>query len=136
MLFRSTPDVRGKGGLAINAAAVLNALLLSGNDGNNALVATAFADRLQGRLGNDTLTGGAGADVFRGSGTTGSPLAASAFRAGAGVGAAALASDRILLNTSTGLLAYDADGTGKTAAVAFAQIPTTIAPLEIGRAHV
>jgi Ca2+-binding RTX toxin-like protein len=153
--------VRGKGALNVNAAAVLNPLLLSGNDGNNALVATAFADRLQGRLGNDALTGGAGADsflfdtalngtsnldqitdfqpgvdkihlkssLFRGTGAIGSPLAATAFRAGAGLSAGLLATDRILLNTTTGLLSFDADGNGKTGAVAFAQLPSAIASL-------
>ena len=155
----TAPDIRGKGALNVNAAAVLNSLLLSGNDGNNALVGTAFADRLQGRLGNDSLTGGAGADsflfdtalngtsnldritdfqpgvdkihlkstLFRGTGATGSPLAATAFRAGAGLSAGLLATDRILLNTSTGLLSYDADGSGKTGAVAFAQLPAGLA---------
>ena len=157
----TAPDIRGKGALNVNAAAVLNPLLLSGNDGNNALVGTAFADRLQGRLGNDALTGGAGADsflfdtalngtsnldrildfqpgvdkihlkssLFRGTGATGSPLAATAFRAGAGLSAGLLATDRILLNTTTGLLSFDADGNGKTGAVAFAQLPSAIASL-------
>ena len=157
----TAPDIRGKGALNVNAAAVLNPLLLSGNDGNNALVGTAFADRLQGRLGNDALTGGAGADsflfdtalngtsnldqitdfqpgvdkihlkssLFRGTGAIGSPLAATAFRAGAGLSAGLLATDRILLNTTTGLLSFDADGNGKTGAVAFAQLPTILASL-------
>ena len=157
----TAPDIRGKGALNVNAAAVLNPLLLSGNDGNNALVGTAFADRLQGRLGNDALTGGAGADsflfdtalngtsnldrildfqpgvdkihlkssLFRGTGATGSPLAATAFRAGAGLSAGLLATDRILLNTTTGTLSFDADGNGKTGAVAFAQLPSAIASL-------
>jgi Ca2+-binding RTX toxin-like protein len=157
----TAPDIRGKGALNVNAAAVLNSLLLSGNDGNNSLVGTAFADRLQGRLGNDILTGGAGADsflfdtapngtsnldritdfqpgvdkihlkstLFRGGGATGSPLAAPAFRAGAGLSAGLLATDRILLNTSTGLLSYDADGSGKTGAVGFAQLPASLASL-------
>ena len=45
------------------------------------------------------------------------------------VSAGLLATDRILLNTTTGLLSFDADGNGKTGAVAFAQLPTAIASL-------
>jgi Ca2+-binding RTX toxin-like protein len=154
-------DTIGKGALNVNAAAVANALLLGGNDGNNALVGTAFADRLQGRAGNDTLTGGAGADTFLfdtaldattnrdlitdfqpgvdrillkaslfiGSGAAGATLAADLYRAPPGASAGGDANDRIILNTTTGLLAYDGDGNGKKAAVAFAQLSAAIAPL-------
>ena len=135
----------GKGAVGVNAAAVANALVLSGNDGNNVIIGTAFADRLQGRLGNDSLTGSAGADLFvfdtalngttnrdvitdfepgidrillkaslfPGSGTVGSTLAADRFLAGPEVINGADANDMILLNTSTGVLAYDSDGSGK-----------------------
>jgi Ca2+-binding RTX toxin-like protein len=54
----------GRGAVNVNAAAIANGLLLVGNDGNNAIVGTAFADRFQSRLGNDTVTGGSGADIF------------------------------------------------------------------------
>ena len=153
--------VRGREALNVNAAAVGNALLLSGNDGNNLLVGTAFADRLQGRLGNDTLTGGAGADsflfdtaanatsnrdlitdfqpgidtillkasLFAGSGAAGTTLAAAVLRAAPGATAGGDANDRIVLNTTTGLLSYDSDGNGRVAAVAFAQLTAGIAPL-------
>jgi hypothetical protein len=151
----------GRGALNVNASAVGNGLLLMGNDGNNAIVGTAFADRLQGRIGNDTLTGGAGADlfvfetaldavgnrdvltdyqpgidriqlkasIFTGSGTAGSTLSPGFFRAGPGAISGADANDRIILNTTTGQLAYDGDGSGRRASIAFAQLPAGIVPL-------
>jgi Ca2+-binding RTX toxin-like protein len=114
------------------------------------------ADTLMGGDGNDTLIGGAGADVFRFDSTpnattnrdsitgfsiaqgdkiqlenavftaltTPGTLAASAFLVGA---AATNASQRILYNSTTGLLSYDLDGNGAGAAVPFATISTGIA---------
>jgi Ca2+-binding RTX toxin-like protein len=151
----------GRGAVNVNAAAVANGLLLMGNDGNNVIVGTAFADRLQGRIGNDTLTGGSGGDVFVfetaldavgnrdaltdfqpgidriqlkasifiGSGATGSTLAPGFFRAGPGAISGADADDRIILNTTTGQLAYDGDGSGRRASIAFAQVPVGMASL-------
>jgi len=151
----------GKDAIHVNAAAVLNPLVLGGNDGSNIMVGTAFADRFQARLGNDSLTGGAGADsfvfdtalngttnrdlitdfepgvdrillkasLFPGSGTAGTTLAADRFLAGPGVINGADANDMILLNTSTGVLAYDSDGSGKKAAIPFAQLPVGVATL-------
>jgi hypothetical protein len=145
----------------VNAASVLNPLVLGGNDGSNIMVGTAFADRFQARLGNDSLTGGAGADsfvfdtalngttnrdlitdfepgvdrillkasLFPGSGTAGTTLAADRFLAGPGVINGADANDMILLNTSTGVLAYDSDGSGKKTAIPFAQLPVGVATL-------
>ncbi len=46
-------------------------------------------------------------------------LAASAFVVGA---AAADALDRIIYNSSTGIVSYDSDGTGANAAIAFAKV--------------
>lgn len=151
----------GKGAVNVNAAAVANGLVLGGNDGNNAIVGTAFADRFQARLGNDTLTGGNGADLFlfdtalnavgnrdvitdyqpgvdriqlkatlfAGSGAAGTTLAPGVFVAAPGAISGLDANDRILLNTTTGVLSYDGDGNGKRASTAFAQVPVGIALL-------
>ena len=109
------------------------------------------ADLIVGGLGNDTLTGGAGTDTFffnaALNGTTNvdtitdfsvaddtfrlentgfftaltatGTLAATAFVVGA---AAADALDRIIYNSSTGIVSYDSDGTGANAAIAFAKV--------------
>ncbi|MFM9109354.1 MAG: hypothetical protein ACKOPN_01905 [Prochlorococcaceae cyanobacterium] len=70
------------------------------------------------------------ASLFTGTGAAGSSLTATAFLAGPGVAAATTANQRILLNTTTGVLAYDSDGTGKKGtATAFAQIPQAVAGL-------
>ena len=122
---------------------------LTGNSSNN---------RLYGRGGNDTLTGGAGSDWFVfdtapnatsnkdtitdfASGTdklyfdhaifaglTLGNLTTDAFWSGAGVTAAHDATDRLIYNTTTGALYYDADGTGVTAAVQVALLGSTTHP--------
>ncbi len=117
---------------------------LIGNNGLNVLQGLDGADTLDGGLGNDTLTGGGGQDLFRFStalvgnvdtivdfsstddtiqlddaifqALTPGALAASAFYAG---GAAHDASDRIIFDSSTGMLSYDEDGTGDIAAIGF-----------------
>ncbi|MBA3527225.1 MAG: calcium-binding protein, partial [Sphingomonas sp.] len=113
---------------------------LSGGDGN---------DMLYGGLGNDRLTGGAGEDgfvfnseldqrtnvdritdfsvaddtiylsrsVFNES--LAGPLASGAFHEGT---AAADADDRIIYDSATGNIYYDADGSGAGASVLFAQV--------------
>jgi Ca2+-binding RTX toxin-like protein len=50
------------------------------------------------------------------------PLNSADFRSGADVIAAGDATDRIIYNTSTGALYYDADGTGPSAAIQFAHL--------------
>jgi serralysin len=126
---------------------------LNGGGGNDALEGGNGDDILNGGSGADALTGGAGKDIFAflnglGGGNVdavadyviaddtfrlnsaafgGLPvgtLAAAAFRIGA---AAADASDRIIYNSATGALLFDADGTGATAAVQFASISTGLA---------
>lgn len=56
------------GTTAINfdASAYGRALLVSGNDGANHLIGTAFADTIAGGGGNDVLDGGEGADLISG----------------------------------------------------------------------
>ncbi|MGB3930769.1 MAG: Ig-like domain-containing protein, partial [Sphingobium sp.] len=129
----------------INATGNTKANELIGNSGNNIL---------DGGLAADILTGGAGADQFRFSTALGASnvdtitdfsvvddtislasaifaaaepagvLQADAFAIGA---AAADASDRIIYNSATGQLFYDADGSGSGAAVVFATIGTGLA---------
>ena len=124
---------------------------LYGDAGANALVGTLGRDTIAGKDGNDTLTGRAGADRFvfdtalngatnvdtiadftSGSDTlvlsdvifAGVPqgeLAAGSFVAGAGA-TAQDANDRILYDTATGNVSYDADGSGAGAAVRFATL--------------
>ena len=139
----------------INATGNNLANALTGNAGNNVLSGGIGGDTISGGLGNDTLTGGSDNDVFvfntTLNGTTNVDqitdfnaasdqinLARSAFStlgiAGAlnatafhtGTAAAGL-SDRIIYNSATGALFYDADGTGATAMVKFATLATGLA---------
>ena len=129
---------------------------LDGLAGNDTLIGGLGADSLNGGTGNDLLTGGAGADLFvfnsplagnvdtisdfaagdlfqldRTIFTTlsaGTTLTAAEFLAGAGVAAATNAQQRILHNTTSGALLYDADGNGTGLAVQFASV-TVGAPI-------
>lgn len=122
---------------------------LNGGVGNDSLSGGGGNDLLLGGLGKDVLQGGAGADVFRfntaldalsnldriedfSSGvdklqlenaifrklTATGPLSPEMFAALPG-GKAQRASDYVVYDTVTGTLAYDADGNGPLAAVAF-----------------
>jgi Ca2+-binding RTX toxin-like protein len=51
-----TGDASGIAAINVNAAAVANALAITGNDGNNMLTGTAQADTINGNGGNDTIT--------------------------------------------------------------------------------
>jgi Ca2+-binding RTX toxin-like protein len=116
------------------------------------IVGGAGADTLDGGLGKDTLTGGAGADRFDFStalsaaanvdtitdfeagvddigldsalftGLVEGALEEGAFVSGAGRSTAADAGDRIIYNTTTGALYFDADGLGGAAAIQFATL--------------
>ncbi|MBB3020364.1 Ca2+-binding RTX toxin-like protein [Microvirga lupini] len=112
-------------------------------------------DLLDGGLGADILTGGAGEDSFRFSTALGNgnvdwikdfkvaddtilldnliftslgsdgALALGAFHKSA-AGVAHDASDRIIYDTDSGSLSYDADGTGQAAAIQFARVSTKL----------
>jgi Ca2+-binding RTX toxin-like protein len=163
----SAAVLTGASALNVNAAAVGNAVSMTGNGGANILTGSAFDDTLNGGagldtlnggggndlinggLGNDTMSGGAGADIFvfnTAFGTqnldtiqdfsaiddiihlendhfkallTPGTLASGAFVSGT---KALDSDDRIIYESSTGRLLYDADGSGSTAAIQFAKI--------------
>lgn len=136
---------------AINGTGSAVANILTGNAAANILDGGAGADTLTGGLGNDTfafsaaldgsidtiadftvgdiiqlgVSGLGGSSIFAGLlGTVGNGtgnLAGAEFVSGAGAVANA-ASAQILYDTTTGVLSFDADGTGANAAVAFAQL--------------
>ena len=132
----------------INGNAANN--LLSGLGGNDTLVGLAGDDTLNGGIGNDLLSGGAGLDLFVFNSllasnldtisdfaagdlfqldrtiftalSAGTTLTAAEFLAGAGVANATNAQQRILHNTTSGALLYDADGNGTGLALQFASV--------------
>ncbi|EJM99236.1 calcium-binding protein [Phyllobacterium sp. YR531] len=138
--------------ILLTGSASINA---TGNALNNYLVGNSAANILSGGAGNDILTGGAGNDafvfntvansstnrdtitdfnvpsdtiwmdnaVFTALGGNGG-LSAGAFHIGAGANDAA---DRIIYNSTTGALYYDADGSGSGAAVQFATLTKGLA---------
>lgn len=154
-----SPTIRGNiEGIKLTGTAALNA---TGNGLNNQLTGNLAANQLDGGLGNDTLTGGKGADVFIFStalnATTnvdkitdfsdvedtirlddgiftaiGAPglLAATAFTANV-TGTATTTAHRIIYETDTGKLFYDADGSGNGAAIQFAEIAPNLRTLSI-----
>ena len=68
-----------------------------------------------------------GKTVFTALAVSNAPLNADGFFAAAGATAGADATDRIVYNTTTGDLYYDADGSGAGAAVVFAKLATPVA---------
>jgi Ca2+-binding RTX toxin-like protein len=126
-----------------------------GNSLGNLIVGNSATNVLYGRLGNDTLTGGDGVDTFvfnTALGTTNidritdfsetddrirlddavftglaaGTLAGSAFTSNL-TGQATDALDRVIYETDTGRLYYDADGNGTGARVQFATLSTDLA---------
>ena len=138
------------GGSAAGGTGNAKSNVMIGNTAGNALSAGGEADHIYGRGGNDTLTGGTGMDtfyidtalnaasnvdkitdfsvaddtirlsrtVFTGI-TSDGALAGSAFVTGTSAGDG---DDRILYDSATGKIFYDADGNGAGAAVLFAQV--------------
>ncbi len=123
---------------------------LTGNELNQWLQGNAGANRLDGKGGSDTLSGEVGPDTFVFSSTLGAGdidaildfneaedqielkatifntlsvggLSANAFASNSS-GTASDAEDRIIYDTNSGALYYDADGIGATAALQFAQL--------------
>lgn len=127
-------------------------LNLTGSETANVVIGNNGVNRLDGRGGNDTLYGLGGADYFNFSSSLGTStnfdtiadfvsaddlvflddavfaglasgyLSSSGFLSAAGAQSAATASQRIIHNTATGDVWFDADGVGGTAAVRFASI--------------
>jgi Ca2+-binding RTX toxin-like protein len=104
---------------------------IAGNSGNNTLTGAQGADtfwfttELNAATNVDHITDFASIDTINldediFTALTAGTLAASAFASGAGLTSAQDADDRIVYNTTTGALFYDADGVGGTAAVQFA----------------
>ena len=126
---------------------------LVGGIGNDNLFGDNGNDLLDGSIGNDTLSGGAGSDLFSFTSLLGASnvdlvqgyavaddtiilddavfnsfsgaglLAANAFTVG---GSATTADHRIIFNSTTGALLYDADGVGGLAATQFATITSIV----------
>lgn len=125
--------------------------VLSGLAGNDVLNGDLGNDTLQGGAGNDQLIGGAGNDLFVfntalaadnidtisdfaagdrlqfdraifGGLSAGTTLTVAEFLTGAGATAATNAQQRLLFDSATGALLYDADGNGATAAALVANL--------------
>lgn len=147
-------DIEGVIGTSLNDALTGSVVAnrLTGNAGNDTLNGGAGADTLSGGLGLDTLTGGAGADVFlfdtapdaasldvvedMAVGVDDIGLSALVFAAlgptvtaiELRIGAAATtAAHRLIYDSATGALSWDADGSGAAAAVQFATLDTGLA---------
>ncbi len=137
--------------LVLSGSAAING---TGNSASNAITGNGTTNSLNGLLGNDTLTGGLGNDAFIFNTTLGTTnvdritdftapndtillenavftaLATGTLKSTAFVrntsGNAVDGSDRIIYETDTGKIFYDADGLGGQAKVQFATVGTNI----------
>ncbi len=149
-------SITGNAGANILTGTAYNDTLIGGA-GNDTLIGGGGNDTLIGGTGNDTLTGGAGSDQFRfdssfisnrdtitdfvrtdgdsiwlsklvftgfAGNASGSALSANQFSMSSVSGSSA----QVIYNKNTGALLYDADGTGRQAAVQFATLGTTLYP--------
>lgn len=143
--------------LKANSGSSTTTINLTGSSVANEIVGHSGNNLIAGRGGADTLTGGAGRDtflfnsradaaaadmitdfsvrddtirlengVFKALTRTGT-LTSSAFGASTGEDIALDATDRIVYQTDTGNLYYDADGTGVTEAILFAKLTAGLA---------
>ncbi len=127
---------------------------LSGGDGADTLLGSDGTDTLIGGAGADNLTGGAGTDVFQYNassesadtitdftstetirvalagfiGLSAGVLPTTAFLSGAGAGAATDAAQRFIYNSTSGVLTFDADGTGIIDAITLLTLSGVTAP--------
>jgi Ca2+-binding RTX toxin-like protein len=144
----------GAGTGKINLSGNASSNTITGNDGRNVLKGHGGNDTIDGKLGNDTLYGGAGRDKFVFSTALNSrsnidrivdfnvnddtirlenaiftkltktgTLSRSFFKVGAQAGDS---NDYIVYNKQTGVLSYDADGSGQGAAVKFAKVDANL----------
>ena len=151
---RSTGSMRLGANLENLILTGVSAISGTGNSAANTITGNGAANSIGGGLGNDKLTGGAGRDNFIFStalsgnidkitdynvaqdtvrlenavftGLAEGALSASAFAASAS-GNAADASDRIIYETDTGKLFFDADGNGRAAKIQFATVDANLA---------
>ncbi|MCW5667952.1 MAG: calcium-binding protein [Piscinibacter sp.] len=149
LVLTGSAAINGTGNVLANTLTGNSAAnLLRGGAGQDTLTGGAGNDTLEGGLGNDRLVGGTGQDLFRFANTPGTDnadqlqgfvaaddsfqlartvfsaigvgtLAAGAFRAGTAAGDT---NDRIVYDSASGQLFYDADGSGAGAQVLFATV--------------
>ena len=148
----ATAITSGTTALKVNASGVLNGLNIIGNAGANTLTGTAYGDTVTGGAGADlfvfnTLPASlANSDIItdfqpgvdflqfskaiftKFASDAGKVLSADEFWSGAGVIAGDDSSDRIVYDTTTGNLYYDADGNGAEAAVLVSLVGITTHP--------